>query len=400
VRKSALVFILLLLASPLVPGVARSEEVPEVLYYYRYGAEPTPSASVRVLDSNSSENLTAFLVLDSIADIYAGEPVNLSVWWAWTSPEGPGNASIEVTLGLDEGGPPAMSGEVCIWGSEVDNRTYPEEDCLFQSASVVLAPEAGTPNAIAQVAGPAEVLNLSHALQVRPSRVLLSAEMDLPEDVDSLPELSVVTVQIRFQNDGGLDALSYTFDFRYAGRIFETRFVNLVPALGERTLDVDILPVHGGGDLEVHVVAGADAPFKVATMAVPTEVSPVLRVVSITPEKESVVKGAHVTFAAEVVNQGNATATVGVVELLVDGAVVDNASIEGLGPGNSTKVTLGWEAGVPGVHSVAVRIEDSEFDAQAVPIEVTSEAPAINLAGLIVALLVAAALTRAVSRSG
>ena len=102
---------------------------------------------------------------------------------------------------------------------------------------------------------------------------------------------------------------------------------------------------------------------------------------------------------ALVVNRGNATSDGQLVELMVDGTVVANATIDGLEPGNETVVSTNWTLSGVGVHTVSAMAEGDEFAAEPVAVEVTERTPAPGLFYVALAFLATLAITRAARRS-
>ena len=98
------------------------------------------------------------------------------------------------------------------------------------------------------------------------------------------------------------------------------------------------------------------------------------------------------------INRGNATSDGQLVELMVDGTVVANASIVDLGPGNSTMVSTNWTLTGVGIHTVSALAEGDEFAAEPVAVNVEERTPVPWLGLSMLALLSALIITRAARR--
>ena len=390
----ALVAVVLLLAWQPAPALAGTPPSIERFYFYLEGESPAPAESRWSLDTNSTGNVTAYLVADRVEDLHAGEPMNLTVWWRAS------NGTASVMLVVEGAGPPRPTGRVCLWGTDPQRSDFTVGNCGHDGASWTVLPGDGNRTFLARLTVNGITLNLTRALVIGPARTLQSARLVLPEGVPYLTEQMRTDVQLVIENHGGLPALDQVVDVRYDGRILATRTVPLVPALGNHTIPLSFTPVYGATTMEVAVVTGPSAPFLLATVDVPVHAAAVLTVDSFSASPDGAEEGSRVSFEAMVTNRGNATAAAGAsVQFLVDGGVVSNASIAGLGPGNASTYKGAWTAKDPGVHAVSARIAGSTMDAHATSLTVTAKSPGPGTLAIVLAMALATALTRAARRS-
>ena len=389
----ALVVLVLLLAWQPAPALAGTPPTIERLYFYLESESPAPAESRWLLDTNSTANVTAYLVADRFEDLHAGEPMNLTVWWRAS------DGTTSVTVGAEGAGPIRPTGRVCLWGTDPQRSDFTVGDCGHDGASCTVLPGEGNRTLLARLTVNGITLNLTRTLVIGPARMLQSARMVLPTGVPYPTEQTRTDVQLVIENRGGLPALDQVVDVRYDGRILATRTVPLVPALGNHTILLTFTPVYGATAMELVVVTGPGAPFRLATVDVPVHAAAVLTVDSFTAGPDGAAEGSRVSFAATVTNRGNATATAASVQFLVDGGVVSNASVTGLGPGNASTYRGSWTAKDPGVHAISARIAGTATDAQAASLKVTAKAPGLGIFLVAFTLVLATALTRAARRS-
>jgi uncharacterized repeat protein (TIGR01451 family) len=391
--KVALVIIVLLLVLQSTPAMAVTPPGIERLYFYLEGESPAPAESRWLLDTNSTGNLTTYLVADRINDLHAGEPMNLTVWWRAS------DGTTSMTLLVEGTGSVRPTGRVCLWGTDPQRSDFTASDCGHDGASWTVLPGDGNRTFLAHITVNGVTLNLTRTLAVGPARMLLSARLVLPAGATFLVEQARADVQLVIENAGGLPALDHVVDIRYDGRILATRTVPLVPALGNHTIPLTFTPVYGATTMELVVVVGPGAPHPLGSVSVPVRAAAVLTVDTFTARPDPAVEGSKVTFTVKVTNRGNATATNASVQFLVDGGVTANASVNGLGPGNASTYGGSWTAKDPGTHAVSTRIAGTTTDAHAASLKVTAKAPGLGAFAAVFTFVLAAVLTRAARRS-
>ena len=385
--------VVLLLVLQTTPALAVTSPSIERLYFYREGESPAPAESRWLLDTNSTGNITAYLVSDRVDDLHAGEPMNLTVWWRAS------DGTTSVTILAEGVGSVRPTGRVCLWGTDPQRSDFTASDCGHDGASWTMLPGDGNRTFLAHLTVNGVTLNLTRTLAVGPARMLLSARLVLPAGATFLIEQARVDVQLVIENAGGLPALDQVVDIRYDGRILATRTVPLVPALGNHTSPLTFTPVYGATTMELVVVVGPDAPHPLGSVDVPVRAAAVLTVDTFMARPDPAVEGSKVTFTVKVTNRGNATATNASVQFLVDGGVTSNASVRGLGPGNASTYRGSWTAKDPGTHAVSTRIAGTTTDAQAASLKVTAKAPGLETFAAAFTLVLAAIFTRAARRS-
>jgi hypothetical protein len=381
---------LVMLTAPLSQQAVGEASPPLEMYYHSPLEAPAPARSLLVLDSNVSANLSAFLLAPSVSDLHEFEHINLTL--VHRSIHGVGADFYMESVGAGEGG---SLPDLCLWGTDPGRRDYTTSNCTYRASFLRLALLPNDPLFSVRIHYGGDVVTLEWNATLQPARVLLSARLVLPGNQTSLPELQRVQASVVIGNDGGLDALDHVVDVRYAGRILTTWNIPLVPSDGSYSVPVAFVPVLGEAMMEVHLVSGEGAPYRIAAMPVDVRAAAVLTVDRLNVGQRRIEEGTWLTVMAGVTNTGNLTADGMLVQFLVDGGVVANATLDGLGPGNSTTVSGRWEAAVPGMHSVAARVEGEPLGALARSVEVTGQVPAAGGALAVLAVAALAALMRA-----
>lgn len=348
------------------------------------------------LDENVTEHFAAFLKINSAPPFHSDETHALLVMVAGRSEEYPNNTTARVLLGLDGLESPectsAHSYLGIIQGHDTDYEfTYWAvlNITLMQNSSLLLG-QATVGNL---------TLNLSYDLSVLPPRVHLTARIDLPLEDQDWYEQEWVAVPVVIENVGGAAGTNLVVDFIYDGRIAATEYINLIPPHGNVTVTIALYITNSGWKLVVNLVQGPDAPLEIADFIIIYWPRPILDVVSIKVDPTSIESGSKVHIEAVVTNRGNATSDGQLVELMVDGTVVANASIVGLEPGNETVVSTNWTLSGVGIHTVSALAEGDEFAAEPVAVNVKEKTPAPGLGLSLMAILCALVVTRAVRRS-
>ena len=353
-------------------------------------------ADYTVLDVNSSANHSAELRSDIEPPFYDNEPVNLVVVWWVEPPTKEPNGTVKLKVGMD-----ALTEPECIFNISV-NLTDGDDDGpeahLF-GASINVTPNSGSQAFVGRVIYRNETLNLTYELDVRPARILLAASIDLPNGTWSGPELEWASVPVLLRNEGGLPAAELVVDFRYAGRIVSTFNVSLVAPQASFPIGVLLFPLFNEELMEVHLVEGPDAPYRIGDLPLEVGPRPILDVVLLRAEPTELENGDRVFIEALVRNRGNATSDGQLVELMVDGTVVGNQSIEGLEPGSEVAVSTNWTMRGEGVHTISALAEGDDFAALPVAVEVKAETPTAGTMMTILALVGVATVSWVARRS-
>ncbi len=392
VRRTILVLAIVLAVSTLwaLPGPVSAAPPTE---YMDAGDENVTIGDFHFLDSNETGNLSAKLYADLLPPYHGNEGFQIAVVWPDEYEEEDPNRTVQVRLGLDTLEPPDEIIKVVRIGGGLSplSREY-----SWMALSFVV-PVVGNELIVANVTTDEGSMNLSYPIEVLPSRVLLSAELDTPDGNWSGEELEWAAIPVLIVNEGGAPAANMVVDFRYDGRIVDTQMVSLVPPHGNHSTVVALLPINGMYVLEVHLVTGPGAPGRLANLTLNVTARPILDVVSVRAYPTKIETGSKVHLEAVIANRGNATTTGQLVQLMVDSTVVANVSIEGLGPGNETIVATNWTLSGVGIHTVSAFAEGDEFAAQPVAVEVKEKTPAPG-AGCTLTVLMSAVLVTLVAR--
>ena len=384
------VAVLFMLTVPLAPHAHGEADPQTIMYYHSPMESPAPMRSLIVLDSNVSTNLSAFLLAPSVSDLHEFENINLTI--VHRSIHGVGADFYMESVGAGEGGALA---DVCLWGTDPGRRDYTNSNCTYRASYLRLALLPNDPLFSVRIHYSGDVATLEWNATLLPARVLLSANLVLPGNETSLPELQRVQASVLIGNDGGLDALDQVVDVRYAGHILSTWTIPLVPSGGAYSVPVTFTPVIGVGEMKVHLVSGEGAPYRIAELPIDVRAAASLTVDWVEVDRPRIEEGALLRVTAGVTNRGNLTAEGAVVQFLVDGGVVANATVSGLGHNASATVSGEWETTEPGSHAVSARVEGEPLGAQATSVEVTAQAPAAGTALAVLAVAALAALMRA-----
>ena len=381
---------LAVLTIPLAPLCADGASTPPTMYFHPTGAAPAPVHSLLVLDSNVSTNLSAYLLAPSVDGLHAGERLNLTL--AHRSVHGAAACATIDIEGTGEGGPLP---DMCLWGTAPGRRDFTTANCTYEASYFDLILRPGGPLFTASIQSDGDGVTLEWNASLLPARVLLSAGLVLPGNQTALPELQRVQASVLIGNDGGLDALDQVVDVRYAGRILTTWTIPLVPSDGAYLVPVAFVPVLGEARLEVHLVSGEGAPYRIAEVPVDVRAAASLAVDWVEVDRSRIEEGAALTVTAGVTNRGDLTVDGAVVQFLVDGGVVANATVHGLEHNASTTVSGEWAATGPGSHAISARVAGEPLGARAASVRVTAQTPAAGAAMAVLAAVALAALMRA-----
>ena len=384
------VAVLFMLTVPLTPH-AHGEADPQTIMYYHSPLEsPAPMRSLIVLDSYMSTNLSAYLLAPSVPDLHAFEHINLTI--VHRSIHGVGADINSESEGAGEAGALA---DVCLWGTDPGRRDYTDSNCTYRASYFNLHLLPNDPLFLIRFHYDGDVATLEWNATLLPARVLLSANLVLPGNQTSLPELQRVQASVVIGNVGGLDALDQVVDVRYAGHILTTWTIPLVPSDGAYSVPVTFTPVLGAGEMEVYLVSGEGAPYRITAISLDVRAAASLAVDWVEVDRSRIEEGAALTVTAGVTNRGNLTVDGAVVQFLVDGGVVANATVHGLEHNASTTVSGEWAATGPGSHAISARVAGEPLGARAASVRVTAQTPAAGAAMAVLAAVALAALMRA-----
>jgi hypothetical protein len=236
-------------------------------------------------------------------------------------------------------------------------------------------------------------------MEVLPPRTLLDVHRVLPPNHTGDPELAWTPLDIMIENLGGLGATNLAVDVVYDGRIAGTHEIPVIVPGGNRSISTPLMPVFGEEMVTIRLVKGPGAPRDIGQIRLDVIARPVLDVVGLEASPDTVVTGEKVLIEATVRNRGNASATGQSVELMVDGSVVGNGTIEGLGPGNETTVSTRWELRGEGVHSISAIAEGDDLAASPVAVEVKAASPSTGIWTVLLTMVLVSLAARR-SRSG
>jgi hypothetical protein len=348
-----------------------------------------------LLDQNVTTNISAYLKVLLPPPFYESETNTLIIDVMGVTEDYPTNLS-RTMLGLDR-----LESPECTEFYDLNHTIYPEPDehvwHYIGTLNITFGSDRGI--LMGAVIDGNTTLNLSYEFPILPPRVLLDASIDLPHEGHGWPEQGWASVPVLIENRGGLPATNLVVDFRYDGRIAATEHINVIPPHENVSVTVALYVVDGGWVLTVDLVQGPGAPSNIADILFPYYERPILDVVAIRADPTTLESGTKVYLEALVINRGNATADGQLVELMVDGTVVANASIVDLEPGNTTIVSTYWTLTGVGIHTVSALAEGDEFAAEPVAVKVKERTPAPGMVPALLAMLSALAVTRAARRS-
>ncbi|UCC93322.1 MAG: hypothetical protein JSW25_01225 [Thermoplasmata archaeon] len=348
------------------------------------------------MDWNSTENITGELVMGQLDPYYGNEPFVIGALWpVFNLTEHP-NRTVTTRIGLDEAARPDNVTMVMryqdLYGEPDIQRLWFARTRVFpQVTNTVVVAEMDTGE------GP---LEMAHGINVQEDRVLLSARIGTENGTWENDELAWGSLPVLLVNDGGKGATELVVDIRYGGRIVGTEHVNLVPALGEHTFHVSIMPNYSNVTVEVYLVSGPLPPGTIGDLNITVKPRPILDIVTISALPEEVESGGSIHIEAVVRNRGNATTTGQVVELMVDGSIVANTTLEDLAPGEEVVVETDWTLRGEGIHSVSAIAEGDDFAAKPVAVKVEAASPSVGVWAVIVAMAVVSLVARRSASAG
>jgi hypothetical protein len=353
--------------------------------YYLYDAEDIniTYGPFWTADWNQTENITGELVMGQLDPYYANEPLVIGALWPVFDPEDHPNRTVVAKVGLDGAVIPQNVTMVMRYED-----VYGEDDIqrLWLASSMVFPKTSNTVVVVAMDSGEGPI-DLAHGINVRPARVVLSAHLGTPNGTWENDELTWGVLPVRLVNVGGAGATELVIDIRYGGRIVSTVDVNLVPPLGDHTFEVAILPMYSKESVQVYLVEGPGAPGIMGELSISVLPIPLLDVVDLSVSPMEIESGERVRIEALVKNRGNATTTGQLVELMVDGTIVANSTVEGLGRGNETTIETRWRLTGEGIHTVSATAEGDEFAAQPVAVRVKAASPSVGAWSVLLSFL-------------
>jgi hypothetical protein len=148
--------------------------------------------------------------------------------------------------------------------------------------------------------------------------------------------------------------------------------------------------------MQVFLVMGPGAPRVLSNVTFVFVPRGILEVVSLESDMASVLEGNELRVTVHVRNVGHANVSSGVVDLLSDGTVVANRSLEEIRPSEERSVTFTWKATSPGLHALSARPRGGGTAVEPLIVEVGGKAPAAG--PLLIALAIG--LTLLITRVG
>jgi len=340
--------------------------------------------------NNTSSGMNVRLYANPGPPFYENEIYKLFVNAKITSSEPLSNITVDVLLGMDELVPPERESSSYYNVSIGDGVLYGWLHASFLN----ITPALSNHQLLGRLTYGNETVNLTYEMDVVPARTILEAHLLVPPNHTGYDELNWTDVQVLLVNKGGAGTTNLIVDLRYAGRVSSTHHVNVVPPRGNTIIVAALMPLFGQEVLEVHLVVGPGAPRTLANLTLEVVPRPVLDVMWVKAAPGEIVSGEKVHIEALVSNVGNATTTGQQVELMVDGSVVANASMDDLGPGNETVVSTDWTLTGKGTHTVAARAEGDELSARPASVEVKEKTPGVGAWVVLLALLVVSLVAR------
>lgn len=341
-------------------------------------------------DWNGTENITCELVLGQRAPYYGNEPFTIGVLWPRFNLTEHPNRTVDARVGLDEAVKPQNLIRVFRYQDMYGNNDIQD---LWLAISHV-HPDPANTGVVADVETGEGPLHMVHNISVQPARVVLEAEVATPNGTWTGEELAWGALPIRLVNSGGEGATDLVVDIRYDDRIIRKVEVNLVPPLGNHTFEVAILLIHSTESVQIYLVQGAGAPGILGDLSITVEPRPILDVVELDVSPTVVENGERVHIEAVVRNRGNATTTGQMVELMVDGSIVANESVEGLEPLNETTITTRWVMKGEGLHTISAVAEGDDFAARPRSVEVKRPSPSLSTWTVLLAMLLVSLAAR------
>jgi hypothetical protein len=344
-----------------------------------------------LVQNNTSSGMNVRLSAPYGPPFYEGEDYHLQVSAIWESSEPLENVSVQVLMGVDVLEIPEDEETAYI------NSSDPSGGVIYgwyYFGMTKIRPSISSRSLIAQLTHENETVNLTYEMEVEPARVLLAAYRVLPPNHTGDPELEWTSIDMIIWNHGGLGVTDLVVDLRYPDHILSTHHIPVIVGRGNYTISAPLLPIYDQREVQVHLVKGPGAPCTIGHAAIDVLARPILDVVELKASPKVIESGEEVHIEALIKNRGNATSTGQVVDLMVDGSTVANTTIEGLGPGNETRVETDWELRGVGIHSVSAVAEGDEFAARPVTVEVKAASPSVGVWALLLSLLLVSLAAR------
>jgi hypothetical protein len=345
------------------------------------------------VDWNSTENITGEIVIGRLDPYHGNEPFTIGVLWpVFNLTEHP-NRTVMARVGLDEAKEPQNYTIVMryedVYGEPAIQRLWLGRSLVFPQISntqIVATMDTGE--------GP---ISMAYDIAIEPARVVLSASIGTSNGTWENEELTWGTLPVRLVNKGGMGATGLVIDIRYGGRIVSTVDVNLVPASGDHAFDVSIFTVYTKEKVQIYLVDGPLPSGTLGEVNISVVPRPLLDVEGITVTPETIETGKNVRIETMIRNLGNATSTGQLVEIMVDGSIVANTTIDGLGRGNVTIVETKWVMTGEGIHTVSAVVEGDDLAAAPVVVRVKAASPSIGGWAIIASLIIISLVARRLS---
>lgn len=344
-----------------------------------------------LVHNNTTSGMTVGLSAPYGPPFHEGEDYYLQVLARMESSEPLENISVHVVMGVDTLESPEDE------EAEYRNSTDPINGTTYRWSYfgiTIVTLSLSSQFLMAQLTHENETVNLTYEMDVIPARALLAAYRVLPPNHTGDPELEWVNIDIVIVNLGGLGVIDLVVDLRYPDRIMSTLHIPVIVGRGNYTISAPLLPIYGQSEIQVHLVVGPGAPSVIGTATIDVLARPILDVIELTASPDVTESGEKVHIEALIKNRGNATSTGQEVELMVDGSIIANTTIEGLEPGNETAVSTDWELRGEGIHSVSAIAEGDDFAAKPVVVEVKAASPSIGTWVVILTLVLVSLAAR------
>lgn len=383
-RFVCFLFLLLLLSVVMVPTTTATKPISEL------NGEILVSLEGLVYN-NTTSGIKVWMDAPHMTHLYESEEYMLQLWASMESPEPLDNITVQVLMGIDTLEPPEYD------DADYSNRSDPIKGKVYQWGYIGITkfkPSTTDRYLLGQLTHENETVNLTYEMVVLPARSMLHAFRIDPPNHTGDQELEWMELEIMIVNTGGRGETDLIVDLMYGGRILTTHDIPAIVGFGNYTITTQMMPVYDGGAVVVRLIQGPDTPRNIGGAAIDVIPRPILDVVRLTASPDEIESGQKVHIEALISNRGNATSTGQLVELMVGGSVVANATIEGLEPGNVTRVSTKVELRGEGAHTVSAVAEGDDFDAEPVAVEVKAPSPSIGVWAVLLVLLVVSLVAR------
>ena len=322
---------------------------------------------------------------------YAEETVNVGIRAKYWTDEIDDNATFDILVGLD-----GLAGPDCQYFTYWNSTNLEGElvdPFYYAEASTNLTLNEGLVSVMAQATFGNETLNVSYEVVVRPARLYLKTYVVVPSG-GYYQELNWTPTTMLLVNHGGLGIMDLVVDVRYDGRIVGTFDIPYLSPFGNYSMEFTLLPLWGKERIDVVPLSWPGGGNATISTYVNVSARPILDIVSLEVEPESIETGEKVRIEAVVRNRGNATSTGQLVELMVGGNVVASSEVEDLLSWSERTIWTDWRINGTGTFSIAARAEGDEFAAKPVTVEVKAASPSVGTWAVLLSLLLVSLAAR------